>query len=86
MRYEVQPDTPHSSRLLMLLLLLLLERMIVVAVSHQLQQTVPVSVGAKLSFVEPGCRWAHSPSPSKAPGDSYQGTMKTSMLKTSRGV
>jgi len=25
-------------------------------------------VGAKLCFVEPGRRWAHSPSPSKAPG------------------
>jgi len=39
----------------------------------------------KLSFVEPGHRWAHSPSPSKAPGISYQGTMKTSvrMLETS---
>jgi len=51
---------------------------------------VPVSVGAKLSFVEPGRRWAHSPSPSKAPGISYpyQGTMKTSvsMLKTSGGL
>jgi len=47
-----------------------------------------VSVGAKLSFVEPGRRWAHSPSPSKAPGISYQGTMKTSvrMLKTSGGL
>jgi len=42
-----------------------------------------VLVEAKLSFVEPGRRWAHSPSPSKAPGISYQGTMKTSvrMLK-----
>jgi len=49
---------------------------------------VPVSVGAKLSFVEPGRRWAHSPSPSKAPGISYQGTKKTSvrMLKTSGGL
>jgi len=37
----------------------------------------PVSVEAKLSFVKPGRRWAHSPSPSKAPGISYQGTMKT---------
>jgi len=47
-----------------------------------------VSVEAKLSFVEPGRRWAHSPSPSKAPGISYQGTMKTSvrMLKTSGGL
>jgi len=38
-----------------------------------------------MSFVKPGRRWAHSPSPSKAPGISYQGTMKTSviMLKTS---
>jgi len=46
-----------------------------------------VSVEVKLSFVEPGRRWARSPSPSKAPGISYQGTMKTSMrmLKTSRG-
>jgi len=40
---------------------------------------VPVSVEAKLSFVEPGRRWARSPSPSKDPGISYQGTMKTSM-------
>jgi len=32
-----------------------------------------------LSFVEPGHRWAHSPYPSKAPGISYQGTMKTSV-------
>jgi len=39
---------------------------------------VPVSVGAKLYFVDPGRRWAHSPFPSKAPGISYQGTMKTS--------
>jgi len=23
---------------------------------------VPVSVEAKLSFIEPGCRWTHSPS------------------------
>jgi len=30
-----------------------------------------VSVEAKLSFVEPGRRWAHNPSPSKAPGISY---------------
>jgi len=47
-----------------------------------------VSVEAKLSCVEPGHRWAHSPSPSKAPGISYQGTMKTSvrMLKTSGGL
>jgi len=38
-----------------------------------------------LSFVEPARRWAHSPSLSKTPGTSYQGTMKTSvsMLKTS---
>jgi len=51
---------------------------------HQmLLAQVPVSVEAKLSFVEPGCIWVHSPSPSKAPGMSYQGTMKTSvrMLK-----
>jgi len=49
---------------------------------------VPVLVEAKLSFVEPGRRWAHSPSPSKAAGISYQGTMKTSMrmLKTSEGL
>jgi len=49
---------------------------------------VPVSEEAKLSFVEPGRRWAHSQSPSKAPGISYQGTMKTSvrMLKTSGGL
>jgi len=48
---------------------------------------VPVTVEAKLFFVEPGRRWAHSPSPSKAPGISYQGTMKTSvrMVKTSGG-
>jgi len=49
---------------------------------------VPVSVEAKLSFVEPGRRWAHSPSRSKTPGISYQGTMKTSvrMLKTAGGL
>jgi len=49
---------------------------------------VPVSVEAKLSFAEPGHRRAHSSSPSKAPGISYQGTMKTSvrMLKTSEGL
>jgi len=48
----------------------------------------PVSVEAKLSFVEPGRSWAHSSSPSKAPGISYQGTMKTSarMFKTSGGL
>jgi len=40
---------------------------------------VVVSVEAKLSFVEPGCRRAHSPSSSGAPGIPYQGTMKTSM-------
>jgi len=39
------------------------------------QVPVPVSVGAKLSFVEPGHTWAHSPSPSIAPGISYQGNM-----------
>jgi len=33
----------------------------------------------RLSFVEPGRRWAYSPSPSKASGISYQGTMKTSV-------
>jgi len=46
-----------------------------------------VSVEAKLSFVEPGRRWAHSPS-SKAPGISCQGTMKTSVrkLQTSGGL
>jgi len=55
-------------------------------VQHQL--CCFVSVGTKLAFVEPGRRWAHSPSPSKAPGISYQGTMKTSvrMLKTSGGL
>jgi len=37
---------------------------------------VVASMEAKLSFVEPGRRWAHSPSPSKAPGIPYQGTMK----------
>jgi len=44
---------------------------------------LPAAVEAKLSFVAPGRRWAYSPSPSKAPGISYQGTMKTSvrMLK-----
>jgi len=38
-----------------------------------------------LIFVEPGLRWAHSPSSTRAPGIPYQGTMKTSMrmLKTS---
>jgi len=40
---------------------------------------LPVLVEVKLSFVEPGYRWAHNPSPSKAPGISYQGTMKTSV-------
>jgi len=52
-----------------------------------LREGVPVSVEAK-SFVEPGCRWAHSPSPSKAPGISYQGTMNTfvRMLKTPGGL
>jgi len=40
---------------------------------------VPVSVEVKLSFVEPGRRWAHSLSPSKAPGIFCQGTMKTSV-------
>jgi len=46
---------------------------------------VVVSVEAKLIFVEPGRRRAHSPSSSKAPGISYRGTMKTSvtMLRTS---
>jgi len=50
-----------------------------------LRDPVPVSVEAKLSFVEPDRRWAHSPSPSKAPDISYKGTMKTSVriLKTS---
>jgi len=33
-------------------------------------------VEAKLAFIEPGCRWAQGPSPNKAPGISYQGTMK----------
>jgi len=49
---------------------------------------VVVSVEAKLIFVEPGRRWAHSPSSSKAPGVPYQGNMKTSvgMLKTSEGL
>jgi len=49
---------------------------------------VPVSVEAKLSSVELGHRWAHSPSPNKAPGTSYQDTMKTSvrMLETSGGL
>jgi len=49
----------------------------------------PVSVEAKLSFVEPGRRWAHSPSRSKTPGISYQGRpLKTSvrMLKTAGGL
>jgi len=43
-----------------------------------------VLVEAKLSFVEPGRRWAHSPSSSGAPGVPYQATMKTSvrMLRT----
>jgi len=50
--------------------------------------TVPVSVEVKMSFEEPGRRWAHSPSPSKAPGISYQGAMKSfmRMLKTSGGL
>jgi len=49
---------------------------------------VVVLVEAKLSFIEPGRRWAHSPSPSKASGIPYQGTMKTSMrmLKASGGL
>jgi len=49
---------------------------------------VVVSVEAKLSFVEPGRRWAHSPSSSGASGILYQGTMKTSvrMLGTSGGL
>jgi len=49
---------------------------------------VPVSVEAKLSFVERGRRWAHSLFPSKALGIPYQDTMKTSvrMLKTSGGL
>jgi len=40
----------------------------------------------RLIFVEPGHRWAHSPSSSRAPGIPYQGTMKTSvrMLKNLR--
>jgi len=58
---------------------------------HQLYNAwhqFPVSVEAKLSFVEPGRRWAHSPSHSKAPAISYQGTRKTSvrMSKTSGGL
>jgi len=49
---------------------------------------VVVSVETKMSFVEPGHRWAHSPSSSGAPGIPYQGTMKTSvrMLRTSGGL
>jgi len=52
-------------------------------VKSKLRVIVVVSVDAKLIFVEPGRRWAHSPSSSRAPGISYQGTMKTSvrMLK-----
>jgi len=47
------------------------------------EDVVVVSVEAKLSFVEPSRRLAHSPSPSKAPGIPYKGTIKTSvrMLK-----
>jgi len=37
---------------------------------------VPVSVESKLSFVVPGRRWAHSPSPSKAPGISYHENLR----------
>jgi len=52
--------------------------------------TVPVPVEAKLSFVEPGRRWSHSPSTSKAPGISYHSTMTMTtsvrMLKTSGGL
>jgi len=48
----------------------------------QLLHPVSVSVEAKLSFVEPGRRRAHSPFLSKAPGISYQGTMS----KTSRDL
>jgi len=49
---------------------------------------VVVSVEAKLSFVEPGRRWAHSPFSGGAPGILYQGTMKTSvrMIGTSGGL
>jgi len=55
---------------------------------YKVEAPLPVSVEAKLSFVEPGRRWVHSQSPSKAPGISYQGTTKTSvrMLKTSGGL
>jgi len=34
---------------------------------------VDVSVEAKLIFIEPGCRWAHSLSSSRAPGISLPG-------------
>jgi len=49
---------------------------------------IVVSVEGKLIFIEPGLRWAHSPSSSRAHGIPYQGTMKTSvrMLKTSGGL
>jgi len=44
--------------------------------------------GGEVVLLEPGRRWAHNPSSSKASGISYQGTMKTSvkMLKTSEGL
>jgi len=42
----------------------------------------------RLIFVEPGRRWAHSSSSSRAPSIPYQSTMKTSvrMLITSGGL
>jgi len=45
-----------------------------------------VSVGAKLSFVEPGRRCAHSPSPSKAPGIStgYYENLREDVIKLRR--
>jgi len=47
-----------------------------------------VSVGAKLSFVEPGRRWAHSPSPSKAPGIStgYYENLREDVIKLRRSL
>jgi len=56
---------------------------------HQVDDVdVDVSVEAMLIFIEPGRRWAHSPSSSKAPGIPYQDATKTSvrMLNTSGGL
>jgi len=72
--------------MLIRLYLLILVKKVIITIKAPVP--VPVLVEAKLSFVEPGRRWAHSPSPSKARGISYHGNMKTSvrMLKTSGGL